>query len=151
MISQQDRNGPISHGAILVEMSTLLPEPMRLESNSTDSGWARVEDNVRLPLMLAADTSEPRPEFPPPVDLRGLHPDNPVNRTRAGGVQLELPPRVRGHSPVWADWAGPGPVPPMAALIETLAGWARSPRRSRTVVPPADGEGGARPAARRPT
>jgi len=42
------------------------------------------------------------------------------------------PPRVRGHSPVWADWAGPGPVPPMAALIETLAGWARSPRRSRT-------------------
>jgi hypothetical protein len=46
MISQQDRNGPISHGAILVEMSTLLPEPMRLESNSTDSGWARVEDNL---------------------------------------------------------------------------------------------------------
>jgi len=86
-----------------------------------------------------------------PTDLRGLHPDNPVNRARHGGVQLELPPRVRGHSPVWADWAGPGPVPPMAALIETLAGWARSPRRSRTVAPPADGGGGARPAARRPT
>ena len=47
-----------------------------------------------------------------PVDLRGLHAENPVNKVRAGGVQLELPPRVRGHSPVWADWEGPGPVPP---------------------------------------
>jgi phage replication-related protein YjqB (UPF0714/DUF867 family) len=30
-----------------------------------------------------------------PAPLRGLHPDNPVNRTRGGGIQLELPPRVR--------------------------------------------------------
>ena len=30
-----------------------------------------------------------------PVRLRGLHPDNPVNRTRLGGVQVELPPRIR--------------------------------------------------------
>ncbi len=30
-----------------------------------------------------------------PSPLRGLHPDNPVNRARRGGVQLELPPRVR--------------------------------------------------------
>ena len=34
-----------------------------------------------------------------PPELRGLHPDNPVNRARAGGVQLELPPRIRGLSP----------------------------------------------------
>jgi phage replication-related protein YjqB (UPF0714/DUF867 family) len=34
-----------------------------------------------------------------PRELRGLHPDNPVNRTRAGGVQLELPPRIRGLGP----------------------------------------------------
>ena len=34
-----------------------------------------------------------------PRELRGLHPDNPVNRPRAGGVQLELPPRVRGLGP----------------------------------------------------
>ena len=27
--------------------------------------------------------------------LRGVHPDNPVNRVRDGGVQIELPPRVR--------------------------------------------------------
>lgn len=30
-----------------------------------------------------------------PARLRGLHPDNPVNRPREQGVQLELPPRVR--------------------------------------------------------
>ena len=30
-----------------------------------------------------------------PKHLRGMHPSNPVNRARRGGVQLELPPRVR--------------------------------------------------------
>jgi phage replication-related protein YjqB (UPF0714/DUF867 family) len=30
-----------------------------------------------------------------PQHLRGMHPNNPVNRVRSGGVQLELPPRVR--------------------------------------------------------
>lgn len=34
-----------------------------------------------------------------PAPLRGLHPANPVNRTRGGGVQLELPPRIRGLGP----------------------------------------------------
>jgi phage replication-related protein YjqB (UPF0714/DUF867 family)/gamma-glutamylcyclotransferase (GGCT)/AIG2-like uncharacterized protein YtfP len=34
-----------------------------------------------------------------PRELRGLHPDNPVNRPRGGGAQLELSPRVRGISP----------------------------------------------------
>lgn len=34
-----------------------------------------------------------------PVELRGLHPDNPVNRCRSGGVQVELPPRARGRGP----------------------------------------------------
>jgi len=35
-----------------------------------------------------------------PPRLRGVHRDNPVNLPRAGGVQLELPPRVRGTSPM---------------------------------------------------
>lgn len=34
-----------------------------------------------------------------PRELRGLHPDNPVNRVRFGGAQLELTARVRGTSP----------------------------------------------------
>ncbi|MGZ4677363.1 MAG: poly-gamma-glutamate hydrolase family protein, partial [Acidimicrobiia bacterium] len=38
-----------------------------------------------------------------PRELRGLHPDNPVNRTARGGVQLELPPRVRGLGPNGRD------------------------------------------------
>jgi len=47
-----------------------------------------------------------------PEGLRGLDPRNPVNRTRGGGVQLELPPRVRGTS---AD---------AAALVDALAAFA---------------------------
>ena len=34
-----------------------------------------------------------------PDGLRGLHPTNPANLARRGGVQLELPPRVRGLGP----------------------------------------------------
>jgi phage replication-related protein YjqB (UPF0714/DUF867 family) len=34
-----------------------------------------------------------------PRHLRGMHPANPVNRVAAGGVQLELPPRVRRAGP----------------------------------------------------
>jgi len=61
-----------------------------------------------------------------PQALRGQHAENPVNLPRGGGVQLELPPRVRGRSPIWADWEGPGLVPHTEALIEGLAAAARS-------------------------
>jgi phage replication-related protein YjqB (UPF0714/DUF867 family) len=61
-----------------------------------------------------------------PRELRGLHHANPVNVPPDGGVQLELPPRVRGLGPRWADWTGDGLVPPAAALVEALAGVARS-------------------------
>lgn len=33
-----------------------------------------------------------------PKELRGLHRDNPVNLPRQQGLQIELPPRVRGAS-----------------------------------------------------
>jgi phage replication-related protein YjqB (UPF0714/DUF867 family) len=56
-----------------------------------------------------------------PLELRGLHARNPVNRPVGGGVQIELPPRVRGSSPLWWDWDGPGPVPHARALITALA------------------------------
>ncbi|MGB5757037.1 MAG: poly-gamma-glutamate hydrolase family protein [Acidimicrobiales bacterium] len=39
-----------------------------------------------------------------PKALRGLHPDNPCNLSSRGGVQLELPPRVRGLSPLARFW-----------------------------------------------
>lgn len=55
-----------------------------------------------------------------PRKLRGLHPDNPVNLPRQQGVQIELPPRVRGSSPLWWDWEGPGLTPHTNALIDGL-------------------------------
>src|SRR5262249_11867511 len=52
-----------------------------------------------------------------PAHLRGLHAANPVNRPRNGGVQLELPPRVRRAG---ADYD---------ALVTTLAAVAAGVRR----------------------
>jgi phage replication-related protein YjqB (UPF0714/DUF867 family) len=56
-----------------------------------------------------------------PRELRGLHPSNPVNLPRGGGVQVELPPRVRGTTPHWQGWEGPGHPPPTEALVAGLA------------------------------
>jgi phage replication-related protein YjqB (UPF0714/DUF867 family) len=60
-----------------------------------------------------------------PARLRGVHPDNPVNRARGGGVQLELPPRVRGYGRYWdelgADALAPsGLRPHTEALVGAL-------------------------------
>lgn len=49
----------------------------------------------------------------PPM-LRGVHPDNPVNRTRGGGIQIELPPLLR-------DGDGDGSADDRDALISALA------------------------------
>ena len=49
-----------------------------------------------------------------PRELRGLHPDNPVNAPASGGVQLELPPRVRALTPHNDERS-------LALLIEGLA------------------------------
>jgi len=78
---------------------------------------AHVAPHLRraLPAYLVEDDIEQIPK-----ELRGLHPKNPVNAPRNGGVQLELPPRVRGTSPLWWDWEGPHPTPHTAALINGL-------------------------------
>jgi phage replication-related protein YjqB (UPF0714/DUF867 family) len=55
-----------------------------------------------------------------PRELRGLHETNPVNLPRRQGVQIELPPRVRGSSMLWADWEGPGLTPHTTALVDGL-------------------------------
>lgn len=65
-----------------------------------------------------------------PVELRGVHPDNPVNRPSGGGVQLELPPRVRGLSPRSRD----GEVDALVAgLAEAALRW--PPRRPARPAP----------------
>jgi phage replication-related protein YjqB (UPF0714/DUF867 family) len=52
-----------------------------------------------------------------PSGLRGVHPANPANVTRGGGVQLELPPRIRGLGPR-------GNEADTAALVAALARFA---------------------------
>ena len=63
-----------------------------------------------------------------PVQLRGQHRDNPVNRPRHAGVQIELPALVRWHREAhgWSDTGAVGRAPQVEALIEALAGAARS-------------------------
>jgi phage replication-related protein YjqB (UPF0714/DUF867 family) len=90
-------------------------------SNRRLAAAMRVELAAALPEYEIVDDLEAIPR-----ELRGLHPDNPVNLPPDGGVQLELPPRVRGLGPRWADWTGDGFVPPAAALVGALADVARS-------------------------
>lgn len=61
-----------------------------------------------------------------PAGLRGLHPDNPVNLPRGGGVQLELPPRVRGRTPRSPPKGPDGLSAPTRELIAALAAAARA-------------------------
>ena len=61
-----------------------------------------------------------------PRELRGLHPDNPVNLPRDAGVQLELPPRVRGISPRSGLPDAEGITPATSALIAGLSAAARA-------------------------
>ena len=61
-----------------------------------------------------------------PPELRGVHPDNPVNRARGGGVQLELSPRVRGISPRSQLPGDDGLSPVTSALVQGLAAAARA-------------------------
>ena len=61
-----------------------------------------------------------------PLELRGLHPDNPVNRVREGGTQLELSVRVRGLSPRSPLPDADGLSSVTSALVQGLAAAARS-------------------------
>ena len=84
--------------------------------------------NRRLADHLAASLDTALPAYDVITDLeviprplRGLHDRNPVNLPPEGGVQIELPPRVRGLSPLWWDWEGEGLTPHTEALIDGLA------------------------------
>lgn len=61
-----------------------------------------------------------------PRELRGLHPDNPVNRASGGGAQLELSPRVRGISPRSGVRGEDGLCAATSALVQGLVTAARS-------------------------
>ena len=57
-----------------------------------------------------------------PKTMRGVHPHNPVNRGRGGGVQLELPHRARTGGAA-EDWS-PVAARLTAALATFAADWA---------------------------
>ncbi len=62
-----------------------------------------------------------------PDELRGVHPDNPVNRCSGRGVQIELPPRTRSRTvPMWADLPADEPIPHQLAVTAALADAART-------------------------
>ena len=61
-----------------------------------------------------------------PDGMRGVAARNPVNQARGGGVQLELPPRVRGLGPHWTEFDGDGFTPHTEALIDALVAFAES-------------------------
>ncbi len=46
MTPRQVRNSTLDPGLVLVANDTHLPEPFRLESDSTGSGWSQVENNA---------------------------------------------------------------------------------------------------------
>ncbi len=66
-------------------------------------------------------------EIPP--ELRGVHVDNPVNRPRGGGVQIELPPSLRWHwdDKNWSDFGGARRAPQVdmfiGAMVEAIHAW----------------------------
>ncbi|MDH4074778.1 MAG: poly-gamma-glutamate hydrolase family protein [Acidimicrobiia bacterium] len=70
-----------------------------------------------------------------PRSLRGLHPDNPCNLTTGGGMQLELPPRVRGLTPLVLAWPSHNPQTQrfphvnhlIDGLIQAAGSWTRNP------------------------
>ena len=66
-----------------------------------------------------------------PPELRGLHPDNPVNRAPGAGAQLELPPRVRGTGlrgrPPGRDGLSPDTAALVAGLVRAAESWDRRP------------------------
>ncbi len=57
-----------------------------------------------------------------PVELRGVHPRNPVNLARGGGAQVELPPRVRGQSPLSKPEHTTALIGGLADAVRTITG-----------------------------
>ena len=85
-------------------------------------------ENRTLAGHVALDLRPALPDYTIATDLDeirrpcvGRTPITPRYSAPRRSVELELPPRVRGRSPIWKDWEGPGLVPHTVSLIEGLA------------------------------
>ncbi len=70
-----------------------------------------------------------------PQTLRGLHPNNPVNRVPGRGVQIELPPSIRWNHD-YRDWSDHGDTPRaehLDLLINGLVTALEDPARPESV------------------
>ncbi len=96
-----------------------------------DGWWTRLllgGSNRRLATHVAGHLRTALPDYEMiddleqiPLELRGVHRANPINRCPGGGVQLELPPRVRSWTPHWADLPEGAPIPHTADVVAGLA------------------------------
>ncbi len=91
---------------------------------------AHVSEHLRmhLPAFKILDDIEAIPK-----NLRGQHPDNPANLPRHGGVQIELPPRLRGLTPMAMHWPSATSRFPLvddliAGLAAAATSWPLEPR-----------------------
>ena len=108
-----------------------IAQPRRLLLGGTNRRLAAVLAAAILTRLTGFDVVSDLAEIP--VELRGLHPANPVNRPPSGGVQLELPPPARGTTrrPPDPEW-GPGGAPAriVDALVAAVEEWAEASRES---------------------
>lgn len=92
--------------------------------------------NRDLAEHIAKQLSEDMPKYEArfvlediPRELRGMHPDNPVNRPPLGGVQIELPPMLRWNwdDRNWSDHGDARRAPQVdvfvASLAEAITSW----------------------------
>ncbi len=110
--------------AIAVHGYGRIAQPRRLLLGGTNRGLAEVLGDALLARLPGFEVVGDLAEIP--VELRGLHPANPVNRPPAGGVQLELPPTARGTTrrppdPAWGPGGAPARV--VDALVAAVHEW----------------------------
>lgn len=87
--------------------------------NRTLAGHVALHVRASLPSYRVVDDLDAIPR-----GLRGQHARNPCNLTRGGGLQIELPPRVRGLTPMALHWPGHDPrqrrFPHVTHLVDGL-------------------------------
>jgi phage replication-related protein YjqB (UPF0714/DUF867 family) len=110
----------LAHVEVVVSLHGYLRQdlPMAVLVGGTNRGLAR---RIAGPLRASLPDYDVVDDLTQiPADLRGVHPANPVNLTRGGGIQLELPHPLRAIGP----FRTAGYERHTEALVEVLAGFA---------------------------